>query len=151
MLKAFKYFILLFFTTLSLVSLTSCDEEKKNGPDNTSSDIVGRWRVTHISGYEKENGRIVDSWDEDVDEYDESLVYNFKRNGELIIYEYYDGHYDEERGFWEIDGKKLYLDIYDEDEEWDIKTLTSSRLVITARFKYGTSEDYYEYTFSKEK
>ena len=126
------------------MSLTSCDE-----PDNTSSDIVGIWRITHDSGYEKENGRIVDSWSHDY-EYDESLVFHFKENGELISYEY-DGEFHEIYGFLKIDGNKLYLHYYDEDLEFEIKTLTSNRLVISIHEKDGIYEYYEETTFRKEK
>lgn len=147
MLKAFKYFILLFFTTISLVSLSSCNDN--DGSDIASSDIVGRWILSHYSFYSKENGITADSWDEDHRGSEISFV--FKQNG-VVTVSYADNslYHESWEGSWKIDGKNLYLDFpNDAYKWWNIQTLTSNRLIISRYVKEGKHEDYDEVTLKK--
>lgn len=162
MLKAFKYFILLFFTTISLVTLSSCDDgpfqpnseytdSDDNDADNASSDIIGKWELINRLNWRKHNGQIYDI-SSDTGDNGKTWVYHFQKDGELIEYGYIEnGNYDEQHGKWKTDDKKLNMSFGSEWEEWNIKTLTSSRLVITQLDKDGKNEYYYEYTFRKEK
>lgn len=126
--KKKKYVWLLgVFLFIITVGFTACSDD--DGP-GSSADLVGTWQGVSSTGWYKENGKIVEQWeDEEEDDYrirfdEDGTVENFEKNNGK-----WNGPYH--NGTWKYKDGKIYI-YYDDDEEADIFTvreLTSSRMV----------------------
>lgn len=134
-----KYLLMLFVAILPAIAFTSCSDDDDNLP-LTEANLVGSWKSVRIVGWEKEDGKIVDRWDEAfTDE-----VYTFNADGTGV---YNDSGYTSSF-HWCIDGNTLYIDAWSED--YTIKQLTSNTLVLGEYYNDGDgSEQYDEYTYTR--
>ena len=101
--------------------------------DVSSSNLIGTWELEWESGWYKEDGKIVEEWDEEA--------------GDIRVHFYDDGTWDQEEyygkkwyndggGIWKLKGSKLTLydddfeDGWDEAESANIVTLNNTTLIL---------------------
>lgn len=89
--KLRNYFVICAVALFGAMALTACgDDEDENEKDiddaiesvvNKTS-LVGKWMVVSDKGWEKEDGKIIDSWN---DTYQPNeIIFEFKSNGKAI-------------------------------------------------------------------
>ncbi len=115
--KTFNYLLLLFTAITLSCGFAACSDDDDD--EGGKSSIVGTWEYS----------------DEDF-----GLTLTFNKNGTVVIYEeYYDDSYpwgDEvEEGKYEVEGTTLYVYFGDECEEYEIISVSSSKL--TLEDEYG--------------
>lgn len=121
-----KNYVWLLGLLLSVIAVgfTACSDD--DGP-GSSADLVGTWQGVTSTGWYKENGKIVEQWE---DEVEDDYRVRFDEDGIAESFERYNGKWNGvEIGTWEYKDGKIY--IYYGDEEIDVCTireLTSSRL-----------------------
>jgi hypothetical protein len=121
---------------LGFISCSSDDDEELN------NDLVGCWLLIGDEGWEKEDGEIVDEWDEP--DSDNIYIY-FYENGTGAQREYgYDWQFT-----WSVNSNKLTITAYGTTGTGTIKTLNSTTLVVESQEKYTTDGVAYE-SYSKE-
>lgn len=136
--KLLGFAIVLLLLPFGFVACSDSDDDISS-PDA----IIGTWESVWSTGWEKENGKIVDKWDEEMT--DERVV--FKENGRFVIYYEYNGRWNEsESGSWELDGSKLFVETKYDEMTLTVVKLNSKELVIRRHDKYEDSyyDDYYE-------
>lgn len=130
-----KNYVWLLGLLLSVITVgfTACSDDDSPG---SSADLVGTWQSVSSTGWYKENGKIVEQWE---DEVEDDYRVRFDEDGIAESFERYNGKWNGvEIGTWEYKDGKIY--IYYGDEEVDVYTvreLTSSRLVFEYRDKSG--------------
>lgn len=143
------YYICMVGLLLSAMMLgfSGCSDD--DGP-GSSTDLIGTWQSVSISGWDKEDGEIVDEWDEE----DSDIKIVFNEDGTYEHYERWSNSWHGGYvGTWKYKGGKIY--VYDEeDEEWDdeistVKSLSSSQLVLDYYEKYTEDGVRYEYYVSE--
>lgn len=116
----FKHrFSILFIALISLVSLTSCDEDWWDG----YSDFDGLWRIVEVSGSSN---------------YTEGDTWYFQEDGYFETYGY-GGLY--EKGFWERRGNRIeiYFDSHNPDIEAYVRNFEGDYMVLEVTdYGYGT-------------
>ncbi len=127
------------------VLFTSCEKD-----DNTSNkDVIGTWvgESATYTGFEEENGEIVESWEEtDNDCSDEKLIFY-----EDYSWSAYDDGDEYAYGEWTTRNGKIYL-IDDSDDNYDdvnnptiyVESVSKSKLVIVNDYKESWSNYDYE-------
>lgn len=125
-----------------------------NDDDNVNtSDLFGTWELVHEKGWEKENGKITDTWDDDADaKYFEAGRVEFLEDYTSRSYSYSSSRgqwvLDDEINTFSVKGNKLYMygEYYGEaGESGTIKTLNSSQLVVEFSETYTEDRIKYEY------
>ena len=146
------YYLSLLLCTLAL-GFTSCEKEDED--DFDVSDLYGDWLAVSAEYQEYLNGELLeeDYWDESDD--DEVWGVRFTKDEEWYNWEEYDGSYSFEYG-GTFSCKNGKLKVYSEEDgsyTYTIKTLTSTKLVLTASETYTEDGDKYKYvetqTFEK--
>lgn len=103
--KVRYYFVLCPIAILSAFALTACGDDDDDEPGtNGKNGIVGEWLLVSDKGWEKEDGEIVDQWDDDMT--DDGIVYEFKSDGKLYMW---DGRYLAGRADYTYSGTKLTI------------------------------------------
>ncbi len=137
--------ILSLFCTLSLSSCSD-DDDEPGGSSVSASDanLVGFWHISSIKFVDEE-----ETWTEDFDDQRYYIRLTLKEDHTYseVTHIAADGDEEEynntETGTWEVTGSKLILTesngyFY---SEWEIKTLTTSSLVL---YQSGTEDGIYE-------
>lgn len=126
--------ILFLSLMLLVVGFTSCDKDDDDKLGSVS-DLIGTWTLERVYGYEKENGKITDEWDETPDHISQVI---FKEEGSFYLRE--EGEEAFYLGIWSYKNGKLYCEYEDYEEVVTVKELTPTRLVVNS----STKEDEYE-------
>ncbi len=125
-----KLFAMTLFVAVLGMSFASCsDDDDEVG---SASDVVGTWILTTSSGWTKEDGKIVDEWENEARN-DERTVFN--PDGSFESYELSDGQWEiSAAGTWLYkDGK---LNTYDSDGELLISMTVKSVTATHAELEY---------------
>lgn len=148
-----KILNLLAITLLSLFTLTtfpSCDDDDNSSGGNVNeADLIGHWQITHTTGWEKYDGKISDSWDENMSD----IMYQIKSDGNII--EFYN---EKKNGSGEWYTKVIYKWSFDgsiftiidnrfrpaETTSFKILKLSKTTLVLEMHDKGGDSEGNWE-------
>ncbi len=150
--KVMNYFVIMALALSSASVFTACgdDDDKDRDEDEpgnvvVTSSIVGEWRVTHASGWEKKDGVIVDEWEEDCDDY--SWIYEFSSDGTMT--ESYEGYAD--FGTYTYRNDKIIMNLLEDGVDPYTKTgtcqISGNRMKLTFVEKYtehGASYEDYE-------
>lgn len=137
-----KNYVWLFGLLLSVITLgfAACSDD--DGP-GSSADLVGLWQSVSSTGWYKEDGKIVEQWE---DEEEDDYRIRFNEDGTVEDFERYNGKWNGRYvGTWKYKDGKVY--VYDDDEEvevYTVKELTSSRLVWEYHDKSTDSKDSWE-------
>ena len=143
-----KIFVLMMVAITSAVSFTSCGDDDDD-PQFSDDRIVGTWQFVHDIGWIKENGDIVEEYDEDCDEL---VMIEFTSSGTFI-------HTDDDgadRGIYKLDGEKLLMRYHDgEVVRWNVKQLDDNTLQMEWSEIYGGNDveiiEYHLCTFRRLK
>ncbi|MDE6782594.1 MAG: lipocalin family protein [Paramuribaculum sp.] len=140
-----KYLIMLFVAILPAIAFTSCSDD--DDVAITEANLIGKWNAVRGTGWEKEDGVIVDQWNEKVSgitlEFNTDGTCSFDEDGDIVS------------GDWTIDGNELFISFFDDGEEILIKQLTSNTLVISYYYKDDrpwhdyVTEEYIEFSFQR--
>lgn len=115
-----------------------------------STTLIGRWLAIKDEGYLKENGILVDEWNDDITA--DKMTYIFHEDG---IYEFYDSNwiskgYSPERGTYTYDeasGKYTETDFDSgESSEYTVKLINEDYLIL----EYNDGSVYEKLTFKRE-
>ena len=137
--KVRNYLVLATVALMGACAMISCSSDD----DADADDLVGTWLATHSKGWEKENGRTVDSWNEDVT--DENVVMELNSNGTVNVWE--DG-YLETSAKWSVSGGQIKMTYSEDGEVYNEKAnykLNGNKLTISFKEKYSDEGDTYEY------
>ena len=149
--KIRNYFVLMMVALISVASFTSCGGNDDDDPESPAgnSKIVGTWKCTHEKFICKENGKIIEEYDEP---YEGLWILEFTADGKIIGT---DGA-SVDTGVYTLSGNKLT--ITDEDGETEVayvKKLDSKTLEVESTFKETDNgyihEDYQSVTFVRIK
>lgn len=140
--KIRNYFVLMMVALMSVASFTSCNGDDDDDPDSPAgnSKIVGTWKSTYRKFICKENGKIVEQYEEPDGG---NLLWEFTSNGRIIVT---DGS-SVDAGVYVLSGDKLTLTNDDcETDVYYVKKLDSKNLEVEFTFKETdngyTHEDY---------
>lgn len=129
---------------------SACSDDDEVG---SSSDIVGTWIWVSSHGWAKEDGKIIEEWEDN--EGDEWMYNTFYEDGSLEIIDIGDDWQVCETGTWEYKNGKLHTIIDGESSIAPIVSLTSTEMVIAYHEKEtedGVTYEYYEeYLYRKIK
>lgn len=149
--KIRNYFVLMMVALMSVTSFTSCNGDDDDDPESPvgNSKIVGTWKSTYRKFICKENGKIVEQYEEPDGG---NLLWECTSNGKMIVT---DGSYVD-AGVYVLSGDKLTAT--NEDGETDVcyvKKLDSKTLEVEQTFKETdngyTHEDYLYIIFERLK
>lgn len=120
-----KKLFLIVAALFAAVSFNACSDDDDNNVD--LNQLYGTWQEVRSYGYALENGKKVDTWDED--EADDNLYYTFYENGRACYSaSSHDIHYTQS-------GNKLVLTFTNGRETftctWTIEELTATQMVAT--------------------
>ncbi len=139
--KIRNYFVLMMVALMSVASFTSCNGDDDDEPDSpvSNSKIVGTWKCVHEKFICKENGKIVEQYDEP---YEGILIWEFTSNGKIIGTD----ASDIDTAVYTLSGDKLTITYEDGVDVMYVKKLDSKTLEVEATFKETdngyTHEDY---------
>lgn len=145
--KIRNYFVLMMVALMSVASFTSCNGDDDDDPESpvSNSKIVGTWKCTHEKYIYKENGKVVEEYDEP---YDGILLYEFTSKGILIMSE----TGNSELATYTLSGDKLTIT----NDEGDtgvvyVKKLDKNNLEFefTDKGTYDDGDTYEEYSYVK--
>ena len=87
--KIRNYFVLMMVALVSAVSFTACNGDDDDDPEApvSNSKIVGTWKCVNVKFICKENGKIVEQYDEPNDEL---LIWEFTSSGKIVVTESHD-------------------------------------------------------------
>lgn len=140
--KKLNYLWMLSLLMFVSINFSACSDGNDDVLDS-STELVGLWESVSYEGWEKEDGEIIDEWDE---KDDESRIH-FKVDGTWVTYEYWQGDWNLcDIGTWEYKDNKVYT-TYDDEEYEDeatdvatVKELSSTHLVVEVYEKAGSYE-----------
>ncbi len=142
-----KYFVLLVVALMSAMVFTACGDDDDD--DISDNKIVGTWKLEYAKTTYKENGKVVEEYEENWNTW--KLTLEFASTENLIMDD--DGIKD--YLFYKYQGNKLTITDMDGIREFTVKKLTGNKLVLEATEKYvedGIScEDYAYMEFSRLK
>lgn len=129
------------------MTFTACSNDDDDEPSTSNDKIVGTWELVSDTGWEKEDGKIVDEWEDDYYE----LVLAFDDDGTFTVFE--GGNV--EIGRWTKKGDKLtIIDSYGDKETMTVKKLNNKTLVLEQSGKETEDGVKYEWwseiTFSRQ-
>ena len=143
-----KYFVLLAVAILSSIAFTACGDDDDDN-DVSDSKIVGTWKHEYSKSVYKENGKVVEEYEDTWNTY--KMTWEFNSTGTLFMNE--EG--DKEWYNYTYSGKKLTVFDHEGYTEYTVKKLTGNTLIIEGNVKYvedGIScEDYVYAEFSRLK
>ena len=121
--------LLILGVLLTLIPLTGCSNDD-DGPVHAAF-IIGKWQGVKSSGWEKEDGKVVDKWN-DNESFDYDFIeFKYDATGE---WSYADGSYSEKFAWHINDDYELVIgEEYVGDgtgDEYRIKTETKDKLVL---------------------
>lgn len=130
---------------LAAISFAACSDNDEPNLPITSESIVGTWQAIHEKGYciyddGEESGK--ETWSDDYpDEDGYYWTLTFDKNGTCVKTEYDSGKSYSVHYTYSISGNMLTLNYSGEDEaeEYEIKKLTESQLVL---FEKGVDANY---------
>ncbi|MDE7096227.1 MAG: lipocalin family protein [Muribaculaceae bacterium] len=149
--KVLNYFVIITVALFTACAMTACndddDEDDLGGGSGSKGGIVGEWLLTRAQGWEKENGKIVDEWDENFDSIYEYTVYKFRSNGTVEVY--LENHL-EDRAKYTLKGNKLAITYVEDGEQYtetcDCKISGDNMKITTSEkeIENGVTYEYYE-------
>lgn len=149
--KNFKSLMIAALAVMASITLASCSDDD-DSPIGSKEDLIGRWESVHETGWEKEDGEIVDEWDD----YGKSLRWDFYADGTWAGQEWTGSRWGSaEYGTYNYKGGTLTItgDDWDEPDIIKVIKLTSSGLVVEGSYserEYGIKyEEYNRITFEK--
>lgn len=129
---------------LAAISFSACSDNDDTNLPITPDTIAGTWQITHEQGWciyddGEESGK--ETWSDDYpmeDGYYWTLT--FDKNGACVKTEHDSGKFYSEHYTYSISGNVLTLNYSGEDEaeEYEIKKLTESQLVLVNTYKGET-------------
>jgi hypothetical protein len=138
-----------------VLGFVSCDNSEDS--EVTPGNLVGMWQGIHAYELIKEDGEIVDEYDEDVDLEEYDYRYVFEEDGSGFDGFFEDGERTRESDdfTWELSGNTLTLDYDGFEDKYTVEQLTSTRLVLSATYRETedgvTYEEFSRATFAKIK
>ncbi len=117
---------------LAAISFSACsDDDDENNLPITSDSIVGTWQIVKGEEGEIYEGE-ADSWTENYpDEDGWYYTFTFSKDGSCTVIEYrHGGESERETGTYSISGNKLTITGTYFADEYEIKKLTESQLVL---------------------
>lgn len=135
---------LMFLCLLSVMALgfSGCSDDDDSV--GASSDIVGTWVCVSGEGWIKEDGEIIEEWE---DEGDEWMYTVFYEDGSVEIVDVSDNWEVCEEGTWKLKNGSLYLTLDGENSVYPIVSLTSTEMIVGIHEKEkedGVTYEYYE-------
>lgn len=127
--------------TLS-VGISACSDDDEIG---SSSDIIGTWVWVSSNGWIKEDGEIIEEWEDN--EGDEWMYNTFYEDGTIEIIDISDDWEVCDSGTWEYKNGNLHIIIDGESSILPILSLTSTEMVVGYHEKEkedGVTYEYYE-------
>lgn len=137
--KVRNYLVMATVALIGACAMTSCS----NDDDANADDLVGTWLAIQSQGWEKENGKTIDSWDEDIT--DENNIIEFKSNGTVNVWE---DDYLENSAKWSVSGSQIKITYSEDGEVYTEKSnfkINGNKLTIYFKEKYKEDGDSYEY------
>ncbi len=128
---------------LACIALPSCSDDDDESQIGSKSDLIGLWESTHVTGWEKENGTIVDRWDE----YGVDMRIELRADGSCTLWEWDDSQWGEaQNGYYSYSNGVLSMNGYDWDspDVYNVKKLTATELELEASDSYWSGETRYE-------
>lgn len=140
--KNFKSLMIAALAFMASITLASCSDDD-DSPIGSKEDLIGRWESVHETGWEKEDGEIVDEWDET----GKSLRWEFYKNGICTAQEWTGSRWESaDYGTYTYKNGTITIksDEYDEDDVIKVKKLTATELVVEESYSYWDEGDKYE-------
>ncbi len=145
-----KNILCLSFMAMVLCSfiLASCSDDDDEVNVN-AQELCGKWDPVRAEGWEKEDGRVTDSWNEDLTttQYNGYTRMQFDEDGTAIEYAFGSNGWNNVSSTGTWSGNKIHLD--NSGEDITIKGLSSTTLVIEYREKEDWGEFYEKVTYKK--
>ena len=134
----------IFWCLLSVMALgfSGCSDDDEGV--GSSGNLVGTWVCVSENSWIKEDGEIIEEWE---DEGDEWLYTVFYENGIVELIDVSDDWEVCEEGTWDLKDGALHLTLDGEYSVWPIISLTSTELVVGFHEKEtedGITYEYYE-------
>lgn len=126
------------------ISLSSCSDNQDNA--GSSKYIVGTWICVSNEGWVKENGKIIEQWNEKEDE-DDSLYLVFHSDGTLEYIDPSDDYEVVETGTWKYKNGKIFGSSNGDDYVVDVISVNETYLVVGNHETFvedGITYEYYE-------
>lgn len=132
------------FATIFCLGFTACSDDDDNNI-GSKEDLIGLWESRHSHGWEKEDGRIVDEWDED----DRDMRWEFNADGTCIVSERSNNRWYNEEFTYTFSGGKITLyDEYGDANVGTVKKLTATNLEVESHGSfYEDGLKYEEYIY----
>jgi hypothetical protein len=131
--------LLLFLT--AFIGLAGC---KKDDSDDSNGNLVGKWAVTKEVSHHYINGQL-ESSETDTDFDANDWVLEFKADGKYNDFE--DGELEEEGTYsLQNDGKKLVITVPQDVDEYTVKSLSSTDLVLYSEWTVEAGGQTHKYT-----
>lgn len=133
------------------VNFAACSDDDE---DVDASELLGLWEPIHIEGYETYEGE-TRTWNTDIDAatYDDGEYPRVEFSGDGIVktYYYYNGWTGDEDGKYQVNGNKIHIQGYGDDEGYDLTvvSLDSNQLVVEEKESEDGDEYYEKVTYKK--
>lgn len=134
-----------FWSLLAVMAFGFCGCSDDDEGVGSASDIVGSWIWVSTNGWIKEDGKIIEEWEDN--EGDEWLYHIFYEDGRAEIVDISDDWQVCEEGTWKIKNGEIHLTLDGEYSVWPIISLTSTEMVVGIHEKEkedGVTYEYYE-------
>lgn len=125
------------------MTLTSYSDDDDDDSISNIEDLYVTWHPTHSEGWEKEDGEVVNEWDEDITSsyYQDYERMEFTEN-EMYEYDYYGGKWVKSSYPYEytLKGNRIYISNWDDGATPNItiKSLSENQLILESH----VSEEY---------
>lgn len=135
----------MFWCLLSVMALgfSGCSDDDEGV--GSSGDLVGTWVWVSSHGWIKEDGKIIEEWEDN--EGDEWMYHIFYEDGTLEYVDVSDDWEVCETGTWEYKGGKIYLVANGEDIIVPVLSLSSTEMIVgihETEKEDGVTYEYYE-------
>lgn len=151
--KSLKLIGLAIVTIVMSVNFAACSDDDD---DVDVSELLGVWEAIHIEGYETYQGE-TERWNTDIDAatYDDGEYprVEFLNNGVVKTYYYSNGWTDDEEGKYQVNGNKIHIQGYGDDEGYylTIVSLNSNQLIVEEKDSEDGEEYYEKVTYKRIK
>lgn len=142
---------IVFWSLLSIMAFgfAGCSDDDESA--DFSSDIVGSWILVSSNGWIKEDGKIIEEYE---DNEGDAWLYNiFYEDGRAEIVDISDNDQVCEEGTWSLKNGELHLTLDGEYSVYTLESLTSNKMVVSIHKKENedgvTYELYQSATYKK--
>lgn len=141
--KTFRLFTCLLAVVALSLGFTACDDEDDNDVALTEANVIGKWYLTHASGYDKgpDIPTNEESWEETL-EYGVVYVELKADHTYVSVSTVENDVIGNGKGTWALSGEVLTFSVDQYHTLYTIKSLTSKEFVIEGYEKIGKHEAY---------